>query len=367
MKILIIDNAAMVTKNGRTCTNRFNGTFLEELEKEGNTVSYMQFVNNSSNSISEYDLEQNGIRCVPIKRSRIKILSYIFAFFKSFHEILKNDFVYIYIPNTLSFVYIICHLFNKKYGLYVRGMKGLEGRRSVKLYKRSTVVFTVSDAFSLIIKNYCTHNRVFTIKPMIPYSDADIIEIRDHNTPHIFSLLFLGRIAYDKGIEELIRAIYELREQGYSNVLLNIVGDGEFYHQAEELINELHLNDVVYLKGSIVDDKEKMKCFTDADLYVLPTYHEGFPRTLYEAMIFGTPIITTFVGGIPALMQDKVNCLRIEPKSVDSIVKGLIFAINNYELMCQCAANARETVRPIIDRNRPTHAQHLNQVITNIK
>ncbi|HHX69330.1 MAG TPA: glycosyltransferase family 4 protein, partial [Gallicola sp.] len=105
--------------------------------------------------------------------------------------------------------------------------------------------------------------------------------------------------------------------------------------------------------------------YTKSDVYILPTYHEGFPRTLYEAMIFGTPIITTFVGGIPGIMKDGYNCKRIEPKSVVSIVAGLEFAICNYNKMIEYAKNGTDTVYNILDPERPSHAGHLNQILEN--
>src|SRR5690606_19531454 len=100
-----------------------------------------------------------------------------------------------------------------------------------------------------------------------------------------------------------------------------------------------------------------------SDIYILPTYHEGFPRTLYEAMIFGTPIITTFVGGISALMQNEVNCFEIQPKSVESIEEKLNFVMINYSATKGIVENGILTVRKIVDFNRSSHAAHLNQIL----
>ena len=80
-------------------------------------------------------------------------------------------------------------------------------------------------------------------------------------------------------------------------------------------------------------------------------------------MIFGVPIITTFVGGIPSLMQDGVNCVRIEPKSVESIVDKLQFVINNYEIYNEILPNAEILIRNVIRKERPTHAEELNSIL----
>lgn len=365
MKILIVDNAAMVGHNGHYCTNNLNGAFLEELIDAGHAVSYLQFSGLSTNSISVFDLAEKGVRCVPIKSEGGKISRYIKAVFKMCREIAKTDFVYLYLPNTLRFASYISRLFRKPYGVYVRGMKGLTNKQSIRIYKNALTVFTVSDGFTKQIKELSGQERVFSIKPMIPFSDKDIVENRQYSKPDRFVVLFLGRVAFDKGVGELINAVKTIVSKGNVDMVLKIVGNGEYIEKAKVMVSQLGVDDRVKIMGPVYDDREKKNCYANAHLYVLPTYHEGFPRTLYEAMIFGTPIITTFVGGIPALMKDKVNCLQIKPKSVESIVEGLDFAFSHYEQMCQFAMNARETVRPIIDSKRPTHAQHLIQILTN--
>ena len=128
----------------------------------------------------------------------------------------------------------------------------------------------------------------------------------------------------------------------------------------------MELEDEVTFLGGIYDNNLKAEIYRKADLYVLPTYYnEGFPRTLYEAMIFGTPVLTTMVAGIAALMKDKNNCLRLEPRSVDSIVEALTFSFNHYDEMGKLAMNGAKMVAKIVDRNRPSHACQLFNIIDN--
>src|SRR5690606_31957169 len=125
-----------------------------------------------------------------------------------------------------------------------------------------------------------------------------------------------------------------------------------FLKKAIDISSKIGISESINFKGAVFDTQKIKDFYLKADIYILPTYHEGFPRTLYEAMIYGTPIITTFVGGIPYLMKDKFNCLKIEPKSVESIVDALVYSINNYEKMLDCAKNAQTTVKPIIRSSR---------------
>ena len=112
-------------------------------------------------------------------------------------------------------------------------------------------------------------------------------------------------------------------------VFLKIVGNGPFLSEAKLLCKELDIEDIISFEGVVCDDNIKRNYYLEADVYILPTYHEGFPRTLYEAMIFGTPIITTFVGGISVIMEDNINSLKIEAKSIDSVVEKLEQALDS--------------------------------------
>lgn len=362
MRILIIDNSAIAIKDGRYYTNALNGLFIDSLLSCGNALSYFQFQGSSSNNISSFDLGAHGVRCVCLKTSRNKYIRYIKAYLKAFNVIKKHDFVYLYYPNSFRLVTMICRLLHKPYGLYIRGMNGVNDSSSKRIYQHALTVFTVSDLFTDMVNETVGKEVAHTIRPMIPYTDADVVWNRQYALNEVFSLLFLGRIAADKGLTELMQAADTLKKEG-RKFHLHVVGDGEFAPQLSKIVADKDLLDCVFLDGPVFDDKKKRQCYLNADLYVLPTYHEGFPRTLYEAMIFGTPVITTFVGGIPSLMRDGENCKRIEPRSADSIVQVVSWAMDHYDEMVQMAGNGSGLVARIVDRNRLTHAQHLNNIL----
>ncbi len=364
MKILIIDNSAIAKdNNGRYYTNALNGLFLDDLIECGNQLSYYQFTTEINKTISVYDLEEHKVRCVPIKLKKNKLLNYLKAYLKIIPEIKKNDFVYFYYPNSFKYATFLCRLFGQKYGLYIRGMLGLDDYISHKIYKKAYIIFTVSDYFTKRVNEIVGRKIAHTIRPMIPYTDDDIISNRTYTKRSYYNLLFLGRIDKDKGIVELLNAMKQLSQKKKYKAFLKIVGNGPFLSEAKLLCKELDIEDIISFEGVVCDDNIKRNYYLEADVYILPTYHEGFPRTLYEAMIFGTPIITTFVGGISVIMEDNINSLKIEAKSIDSVVEKLEQALGNYLEMGRLAIKATETVRKIVDKNRLTHGQHLNEII----
>lgn len=364
MRIVIVDNSSIVCKSGRSYTNALNGIFIDEMIRLGNSLTYFQFGSSSTNNISSFELEEHGVKCIPLTRKKSKVWNYLRAYIKALRVIKSSDFVYLYYPNSFKYISILCLLLKKPYGLYIRGMNNLDDKVSHYIYRHAYTVFTVSDYFTNMVNQIAGKDIAHTIRPMIPYTDADVIHRREYVEKKDYNILFLGRIAADKGLAELMRAAKQLHDKGY-NFRLKMVGNGEFSPQLSEMVENMLLKDFVSLEGPVYDNDKKADYYKKADLYILPTYHEGFPRTLYEAMIFGTPIVTTFVGGIPALMKDGENSRRIEPRSVDSIVDGLSYAMDNYSEMGKMAKNASAIVSQIVDRNRMTHAQHLNKIIQN--
>lgn len=365
MRILIIENVSILTKNHRYYTYFENGVFIKELKKLGHNISYYNFAIESEDTVSTFDLEEVGVKVYPLKYLKNKIINYIHAYIKLIPFILKHDFVYFYHPSSFQYGAILCKLLKTPYGVYLRGMQGVDSKTSRWIYKHATIVLTVSDFFTNHINNIFGKNKAETIRPMMSYSYKDIVLNRQYLTKKQFiNVLFLGRIEKDKGLFELIESILILKDK-YS-FSLKIVGAGEYSKDIEQLIKQNNLESIVSIEGFVSDMNKKKEYYLNTDIYILPTYHEGFPRTLYEAMIFGTPIVTTFVGGISSLMKDNYNCKKIEPKSSLSIAETLEYAFNNYDKMIGYAKNGTETIKKIIVPNRLNHANQLNKILENV-
>ena len=365
--ILIVDNSSLTLREGELYTNKMNGDFAKELVDLGYKVSYFHFANPTDNSLNVYNLENNGIRCIGVKGvDRNKVYRYLVAYWKLFKEIINNDFIYFYYPSSFKFGAILSYLCLRKYGFYVRGMIGINSKFSKILYKKSFANLTVSDSFTDMINNTTKLKSSFTIRPMIPYGKHDIIYTRCYDTLSSYNILFLGRVTEDKGIFELLEAIKTLARNDFK-VRLYIIGAGDCLSKAEQWVAQNNLDDYISFEGFITDDFIKREYYLKTDIFILPSYHEGFPRTLYEAMIFGIPIITTFVGGIPSIMKENINCLKIEPASSDSIVEAVKYAIEHYTEMENLARSVTETISNLLDKRNLSHAQLLDSRINELR
>lgn len=144
------------------------------------------------------------------------------------------------------------------------------------------------------------------------YSKTAQINIKHDNT---FRMLFVGFYNKEKGLVELLDAMKKLPE----NVILDLCGgrkDGDSL-DVDSMISEYGSR---VINHGYVLEKEKEAVFSNADVFILPSYGEGLPLVVLEALHFGLPIIITPVGSIPEILVENQNALFITPRSVESIV-----------------------------------------------
>lgn len=132
------------------------------------------------------------------------------------------------------------------------------------------------------------------------------------------NLLCIGRLCEQKGQLLLVEAIKRVIEKGI-NVHLTLAGDGEMRTEVEALIKRYNLNDFVMITGWISSDEVKV-LLHKADAMVLPSFAEGLPVAIMEAMACRTPVLSTYIAGIPELVQNSVNGWLFPAGSIDQIV-----------------------------------------------
>jgi glycosyltransferase involved in cell wall biosynthesis len=157
-------------------------------------------------------------------------------------------------------------------------------------------------------------------------------------------ILFLAWVDQAKGIFELIDAMNLIKHKiNRNNIQLNICGKGEAFDEIEAKIKTLELEDICKIKGWIRGD-QKLKMFESSDIYVLPTYFEGFPNSLMEAMASGLPSIATDVGSIPDMIEDGYNGFIIKPKDPIALAEKLLILINDSALRSSFSHKAQQRI-----------------------
>ncbi|MCS4166236.1 glycosyltransferase family 4 protein [Sphingobacterium sp. BIGb0116] len=366
MKILLVNNTIFYEKDEELYLNKETGNFFCKLKNIGNEISLFQIsqLKTEKDNFANFSISNKGMHVYEVKRRKSRIFAFFKAFFVVQKAILRNDFIYIFYPGPIcKVISILCILYRKPFGLYVRGEQGISTAVSKFILKRASNVFTISPKFTQSILEF--NKRVYTIRPMIGFNEDDIVIERKINLSEQIELLYVGRLVYDKGLFELIDALEVLFKKGV-NVFLNLVGGGTDYDNLLHVVKEKGLIERVKFHGMISEKKDLVELYKSCNVFVLPTYHEGFPRVLYEAMIMRIPIITTFVGTINFLMTDEYNCLQILPKSVDSIVENIEKLINDPVLGQVIADNGANTIAKYLYDKKMDHSEQLNSNLVKI-
>lgn len=193
-----------------------------------------------------------------------------------------------------------------------------------KVVDKCDVIIALSEYWKEYFKNEFPTKRVEIIKNVISAP-----KVHKQQTSYC-TLLFLGLLGKNKGIYDLLECIRDHKEEFQGNLKLYIGGNGEIEH-VKQLIKEYGIADIAIFEGWVSGDK-KIELLNKSDAYILPSYKEGLPISILEAMSYGMPIISTPVGGIPEIVSNGENGYLIEPGNKEDIYKAIISLLNNTDL-----------------------------------
>ncbi|MDJ0674327.1 MAG: glycosyltransferase [Calothrix sp. MO_167.B42] len=183
----------------------------------------------------------------------------------------------------------------------------------------------------------------------------------------------IGRLVEKKGIEYAIGAVAKVA-QTYPNIELNIMGDGPLRTHLQQLITELKLNNIVKLLGW-QEQPKIIEILNNSHIFIAPSVtasdgNQDAPvNTLKEAMAMGLPVISTFHGGIPELVENQVSGLLVPERDSDAIANKLNYLISHPQVWQSMGTAGRIRVEEKYDMNKlndelvEIYAKLLNQKV----
>ncbi|MBI5248772.1 MAG: glycosyltransferase family 4 protein [Desulfomonile tiedjei] len=153
--------------------------------------------------------------------------------------------------------------------------------------------------------------------------------------------VFVGALIQKKGLQDLIRA---LADPSFKHVKLVVLGDGVMRDRLVEECNELGLSDQVEWMGQR-PQRDVADIMANSDVLILPSYTEGKPNVVKEAMASGLPVVATRVGGIPELVDDGKTGLLFTPGDVAQLRHCLKQLIDDKDLRSRMSRAALESLR----------------------
>lgn len=160
---------------------------------------------------------------------------------------------------------------------------------------------------------------------------------------------FVGRLSEEKGVLNLVRAIPLILEK-MKDASFMIIGEGSLSETIRRFLKENHLEEIVALPGWIPHD-ELPRHMQKMGLIILPSYTEGLPNVVLEAMACGIPVLATAVGAIPELIIEGETGFILNSNSPDSIAGRAVDILNSPNLN-EVALNARTMVKKEFSRER---------------
>ncbi len=134
-------------------------------------------------------------------------------------------------------------------------------------------------------------------------------------------ILNVGRAVPVKGQSLLVRAVAELVGRGV-HARLTLVGDGPQLNELKALAEQLRVDDRIEFAGAVGQDQIR-SYYARADVFAMPSFAEGLPVVLMEAMATGLPVVTSRITGIPELVEHGVSGLLVAPGRLDELVEAL--------------------------------------------
>jgi colanic acid/amylovoran biosynthesis glycosyltransferase len=158
----------------------------------------------------------------------------------------------------------------------------------------------------------------------------------------MFDVISVARLSSVKAQQILIDAIAKLVREG-RQVRLRLVGDGPDRKRLENYISDCNLSDNIILEGALNQNQLRI-LYQESDAFALPSFAEGLPIVLMEAMAMEIPCVATWIAGIPELIQDGVNGLLVAPSDVDQLSAAIRRLMDDPDLRRRLAVAGRRKV-----------------------
>jgi len=200
----------------------------------------------------------------------------------------------------------------------------------------------IEEEYSITENVSTIFNGVNTDKFVNGKSCSEQAEIIKKSMECKYLLLFVGVLNCRKGEFDLIEAMQQIIDL-HNNTSLLIIGDGPAKESFVRQIEELNIQNKVKLIAN-VEQSELKAYYLASDLFVLPSYSEGLPKVLLEAMACGTASVVSDIPAHRSIIRHNENGFLFETGSVDDMSSVIINALGNPDLRMKIALNAKEMV-----------------------
>lgn len=248
----------------------------------------------------------------------------------------------------ILFVFIL-KLFGSKKVFHLHGKGILENSKHWYYRKIYQFIFNHSSvicvsqllADSEFIQLNLKNTSIYAIENGIATIPSEKLSSR--KTSNTTTFLFLSNLTPSKGIYVLLAATLQLKKLGAS-LHLNIVGGDLHDSESQKIKDYISTHDLshcITLHGALLGE-QKYEQLRNADCLVHPTLNESFSLVILEAMQFGLPVISTFEGGIPLIVEDGHTGLLVKKNCVEELTQKMLYLLNHEAIRTQMGKLAQQ-------------------------
>lgn len=279
--------------------------------------------------------------------------------------------VHIHLSSRTSFwrKLFVCRmalLFSRPYILHVHGSEfmqffedesGPTTQRIIRnTFRSASLVFALSDQWKHQLLQICRDANIEVLPNSVAMPELSL-RTRRSAEPSRQTILFLGRLGERKGTFDLIKA-FGLVAPRFPRSKLICAGDGS-PEPFKRLAESLGIEHRIILPGWL-GPEDCAGLMADADIFALPSYAEGLPMALLEAMSWQLAIISSPVGGIPQVLKDGDNGILVAPGDAESLAVALGKLLADSTLRAKLGRAARVTVER--EYSIETHIKRLSRI-----
>ncbi len=226
-------------------------------------------------------------------------------------------------------VVMLCHeLGGPAYSFTVHGPEEFDKAKAIALeekIKRSAFVVAVSSFGKSQLYRWCEYDQWSKIQVVHCGVDELFLKQEHIPVPDEPRLVCIGRLSEQKGHLLLIEAAGQLAAEGLAFKLI-LVGDGELRTQIEAMIAQLGLQNHIEITGWASNPEVQQQLLASRAM-VLPSFAEGLPVVIMEALALSRPVISTYVAGIPELVEPGTCGWLVPPGSLEALTEAMRTAL----------------------------------------
>jgi glycosyltransferase involved in cell wall biosynthesis len=241
---------------------------------------------------------------------------------------------------------VVMHAHGGEYRLYWQEMTERQRRQKVSLFRRIDALIVLGESWRQFFVSVGVSPEKITVLPN-PVALPEKIPARQTGPRAQFA--YLGLISQAKGAFDLLEAVALLPPEARQAIRVVIAGNGEIA-RLRAAVTSKGLDSVITVRDWL-NPQQRDQLLAESDVFVLPSYNEGLPMSMLEAMAWGLPPLCTSVGSIPEYLTSGVNGKLVKPGDIAGLSGALRELAANGADRIRMGQQARRTVEPLaLDR-----------------